>query len=94
MPSNARSCHIADLHHVADDNDGRVAGTAMLSELTDILGRRKFDDKIAASGPNIDQLVDGYAQLASVVHPLPVPRIAPDPMTMWSSAPHSQRRPN
>ncbi len=53
--------------------------TPMLAELTDILGRRKFAKKIAASQLTIDQLVDGYAQLAALVHPSPVPRIAPDP---------------
>jgi len=53
--------------------------TAMLAELTDILGRRKFARKIAASQLTIDQLVDGYAQLASVVRPVTTPRIAPDP---------------
>ena len=53
--------------------------TVMLSELTDILGRRKFDKKIAASGVTIDQLVDGYAQLSALVHPTTLPRIAPDP---------------
>ena len=52
---------------------------AMLAELTDILGRRKFDKKIAASGLTIDKFVDGYAQLASVVRPSATPRIAPDP---------------
>ena len=35
----------------------------MLAELTDILGRRKFEKKIAASLLTIDQLVDGYAEL-------------------------------
>ena len=55
------------------------ASMAMLAELTDILGRHKFDKKIAASGLTIDQLVDGYAQLAALVHPSSVPRIAPDP---------------
>lgn len=53
--------------------------TAMLAELTDILGRRKFEKKIAASQLSIDQLVDGYAQLTSVVRPTATPRIAPDP---------------
>ena len=53
--------------------------TPMLAEPTDILGRRKFADKIAASGLTIDQPVDGYAQLAALVHSAPVPRIAPDP---------------
>ena len=53
--------------------------TAMLAELTDILGRRKFARKIAASQLTIDQLVDGYAQLAALVRPAATPRIAPDP---------------
>jgi uncharacterized protein len=53
--------------------------TAMLAELTDILGRRKFAKKIAASGLTIDQIVDGYAQLAALVRPVDIARIAPDP---------------
>lgn len=40
--------------------------TGMLAEFIDILGRRKFARKIAASQLIIDQLVEGYAQLASV----------------------------
>ena len=51
----------------------------MLAELTDILGRRKFAKKIAASGLTIDQLVDGYAQLAALVRPVAIARTAPDP---------------
>ena len=53
--------------------------TPLLAELTDILGRRKFDKKIAASMLSIDQLVDRYAELAVLVRPAAVPRIAPDP---------------
>ena len=53
--------------------------TPMLAEPTDILERRKSADKIAASGLTIDQPVDGYAQLAALVHSAAVPRIAPDP---------------
>jgi uncharacterized protein len=53
--------------------------TAMLAELTDILCRRKFAKKIAASGLTIDQIVDGYAQLAALVRPVDIARIAPDP---------------
>jgi putative PIN family toxin of toxin-antitoxin system len=53
--------------------------TPMLAELTDILGRRKFAEKIAASQLTVDQLVDGYAQLAVLVRPVTTPRIAPDP---------------
>jgi len=41
--------------------------TALLAELADILGRRKFEYKIAASLMSVDQLVDRYADLASVV---------------------------
>lgn len=53
--------------------------TALLAELTDILGRHKFDRKIAASLLTIDQLVDRYAVLTALVRPAPVPRIASDP---------------
>jgi len=52
---------------------------ALLAEFTDILGRRKFDKKIAASTLTVDQLVDRYAALAALVRPTPTPRIAPDP---------------
>ena len=48
--------------------------TPLLAELTDILGRRKFEKKVAASRLPIDQLVDGYAQLAVLVRPASVPR--------------------
>jgi putative PIN family toxin of toxin-antitoxin system len=53
--------------------------TPMLAELTDILGRPKFEKKIAASTLTVDQLVDRYAELAQVVRPTSIPRIAPDP---------------
>ena len=47
----------------------------MLAELTDILARPKFAKKIAASLLTVDQLVDGYSELAQVVRPTPTPRI-------------------
>ena len=50
-----------------------------VGRLTDILGRRKFDKKIAASTLTVDQFVDRYAALAALVRPTPTPRIAPDP---------------
>ena len=53
--------------------------TALPAELTNILGRRKFDKKIAASTLTVDQIVDRYAALAALVRPTPTPRIAPDP---------------
>lgn len=53
--------------------------TALLTELTDVLGRRKFDRKIAASALTVDQIVDRYVALAKPVQPAPTPRVAPDP---------------
>lgn len=53
--------------------------TPLLAELTDILGRSKFEKKIAASLLTVDQLVDRYAEFALVVRPTPTPRIASDP---------------
>lgn len=53
--------------------------TPLLAELTDILARPKFEQKIAASLLTIDQLVDHYAELAQVVRPTPTPRIVSDP---------------
>ena len=51
----------------------------LLRELTGILARGKFAEKIAASGQSIDQIVDGYAAYAEIVRPAETPRIAPDP---------------
>ena len=47
--------------------------------MTDILGRRKFEKKIAALTLSVDQLVDRYAELAALVRPTPTSRVAPDP---------------
>ena len=52
---------------------------ALLAELTNILGRRKFGKKIAASTFTVDQLVDRYVALTALVRPTPTRRIAPDP---------------
>lgn len=46
--------------------------TPLLLELADILGRVKFTRKLAAAQLSIDQLVDGYALLATVVHPVAI----------------------
>ncbi len=51
----------------------------LLAALTDVLLRPKFEPKIAASLLSVDQPVDLYAELAALVRPTPVPRIAPDP---------------
>ena len=67
------------LHAARERRVELFTSTPLLAELTDILGRRKFDKKIAASMLSIDQLVDRYAELAVLVRPTVVPRIAPDP---------------
>lgn len=54
--------------------------TPLLLELTDILGRVKFARKLAAAQLSIDQLVDRYALLATVIHPAAItPTIIDDP---------------
>jgi len=56
-----------------------LSSAPLLAELTDILSRPKFEQKIAASLLSVDQLVDLYAELVSLVRPALVPRLAPDP---------------
>ncbi len=51
----------------------------LLVELTNILSRPKFEKKIAVSLLSVDQLVDLYAELVSLVRPTSIPRLAPDP---------------
>lgn len=45
----------------------------LLAELTRILKRAKFAKVVAASGLGIEGLVLGYAELALIVDPLPIP---------------------
>jgi len=45
----------------------------LLAELTRILKRAKFAKVVAASGLGIEGLVLGYAELALIVEPLPIP---------------------
>jgi len=45
----------------------------LLAELTRILRRAKFAKAIAASGLPLDELVLGYAELAALVAPAPIP---------------------
>jgi putative PIN family toxin of toxin-antitoxin system len=51
----------------------------LLEELTETLSKTKLERKIAASLLSVDQLVNSYAELVSVVRPVIVPRVAPDP---------------
>lgn len=45
----------------------------LLAELTRILRRAKFGKSIAASGLSLDELVLGYAELATLVTPAEIP---------------------
>ena len=54
-------------------------GTPLLAELTNILWHGNFDKKLAVAMFTIDQLVDRYAELATLVRPAPIPRVTPDP---------------
>ncbi len=45
----------------------------LITELTRILKREKFTKVVATSGLNIEGLVLGYAALALIVEPLPIP---------------------
>ena len=57
-----------------------LTSTTLLQELSGILARRKFAKKVAASGLMLEQLVHGYATLASVVRPAAIaPTIWDDP---------------
>jgi putative PIN family toxin of toxin-antitoxin system len=53
--------------------------TPLLEELTETLSKSKLERKIAASMLSADQLVNSYAEWVSVVRPVFVPRLAPDP---------------
>ena len=54
--------------------------TTLLLELTDILGRAKFARKFAAAQLSVDQLVERYTLLTTVVHPATItPTILNDP---------------
>jgi hypothetical protein len=61
------------------DGIGLFSSAPLLAELTEVLSRPKFDRKIAASLLSVDELVDLYANLVSLVRPVSVPRLAPDP---------------
>ena len=56
-----------------------ITSAPLLAELTNILERDKFTQKIAVSMLTVDELVDRYAALTEMVRPTLTPRIAPDP---------------
>src|SRR5262245_14848382 len=53
---------------------------ALLAELEDVMARPKFAERLKRAGVRADELVVGYAALATVVQPAPIePVIADDP---------------
>lgn len=52
--------------------------TTLLLELTDIMGRVKFARKLAAAQLSVDQLVERYALLTTVIHPAAIAPTIPD----------------
>jgi putative PIN family toxin of toxin-antitoxin system len=72
--SPRRLLQLARSEHVA-----LFTSVPLLAELTGILSRPKFEKKIAASLLSVDRLVDLYTELAALVRPSPVERLAPDP---------------
>ncbi len=68
------------LHAAREKKLQLYASTTLLLELTDILGRAKFVRKLAAAQLSVDELVERYALLATVVHPAAIsPVILDDP---------------
>lgn len=65
----------------AGDREGVQLFTSLplLAELANTLSYLNLQQRIAASGLAVEELVDLYSRLAAVVTPAPVPRIAPDP---------------
>ncbi len=51
----------------------------LLAELAHTVSYPKLGRKIAASRLSVDPLLDLYSELAAVLLPAPVPRLAPDP---------------
>lgn len=67
------------LRAVREGRHTAFSSTPLLAELTDILGREKFQANITASLLSVDQIVDRYADLVMLVRPFEIPRTAPDP---------------
>jgi putative PIN family toxin of toxin-antitoxin system len=65
----------------AQDDESRLFFTSepLLAELTNVLGRSKFANKIRGSGFTLRQLVDLYVSQTLLVEPYAIPLTAPDP---------------
>ncbi len=55
-----------------------ITSETLLTELLDVLGRRKFEARLQAAGLTPQGLVDDLRRLATVVSAPTVPRVVPD----------------
>ncbi len=62
-----------------DEKVSFITSAPLIDELSGILARRKFEKKIASSLLPVDQLIDLYIDQVTLVRPVYVPRLAPDP---------------
>jgi putative PIN family toxin of toxin-antitoxin system len=51
----------------------------LIAELADVLSRRKFEKQVAAALLSTRQILDLYARSATLVEPVPTPRLVSDP---------------
>lgn len=70
----------ARLIEAAENREASLATSrVLLAELARILARRKFAKAVAASTLTVEDLVLGYAALARIVDPAPIPPTSRDP---------------
>ena len=55
-----------------------VTSPALLTELSDVLGREHLSSRIAQQRSSVEQAIDLYAELTVIVSPLATPRVVPD----------------
>lgn len=62
------------LTQVRSGSLGLISSPALLAELTDVLGRPKFDAILQRSNTSLDQALAEVQQLADVINPPPLPQ--------------------
>jgi putative PIN family toxin of toxin-antitoxin system len=62
-----------------DESVSLITSVPLIDELNGILARRKFEKKVADSLLSVDRIVALYVDQVSLVRPVYVPRLAPDP---------------
>lgn len=62
------------LEHIRDGTLDLISSPALLAELTNVLGRAKFETILARTGSPLELLLAGVRQLAEIVDPPPLPQ--------------------